>query len=79
MFLAWFFLLVIRLDAFRPTQFRRKLTYIPVFESFFDKLFQKFAPKEPEEPKTENDEMLEYLQVKPWRATKVRNLKICYR
>ena len=57
----------------------RKGSITKLHESFFDKLVTKFGPKPVEVVKSEDDELLDYLQEKPWRATKVKNLKIHYR
>jgi hypothetical protein len=44
---------------------------------------EKFKPKyfddEDPEEKSEDDKMLEFLEQKPWRAAKVKNLKVIYR
>ena len=42
-------------------------------------LKEKFRPQVPVEIKTDGDIMLEFLQEKPWRATKIKNLKVVYR
>ena len=42
-------------------------------------LKEKFRPQVPVEIKTDGDIMLEQLQEKPWRASKVKNLKVVYR
>lgn len=42
-------------------------------------LKEKFRPQVPVEVKTDGDVMLELLQEKPWRATKIKNLKVVYR
>jgi hypothetical protein len=46
------------------------------FQSFKDKLL---PPKEKCEPKSERDLFVEYVKYKPWRASKVKNLKIHYK
>lgn len=50
-----------------------------LYESIIDKLVNKFGPKVVEEEKSEDDELLEYLQEKPWKAPKIKQLTIQYR
>ena len=54
-------------------------SYSLLKESFLDKLVEKFGPKKLELPKSEDDKMLAFLEDKPWRAGKVKHLKIQYR
>ncbi len=57
----------------------RKTSYVPQQASIIDKIIDKLRPKVFIESLSEEDEMLDYLQHKPWRAPKVRNLKVQYR
>ena len=61
----------------RPNYSRK--SYSLLRESFLDKLVEKFGPKKVELPKSEDDKMLAFLEDKPWRAGKVKHLKIQYR
>lgn len=54
-------------------------TFLQASNNIFDKLIEKFGPKEIQEPLSEDDQLLEFLDDKPWRASKVKNLKMVYR
>ena len=71
--------LYLRFYTFKYPSFPRKESLTQVHESFIDKLISKFSPKPYVPEKSEDDELLDYLEDKPWRATKVKNLKIHYR
>jgi uncharacterized protein (DUF1499 family) len=58
---------------------RNSRTETQISSSIIEILKEKFRPQIPVEIKTDGDVMLELLQEKPWRATKVKNLKVVYR
>eukprot|EP00596_Hydrurales_sp_CCMP1899_P008327 CAMPEP_0119037526 /NCGR_PEP_ID=MMETSP1177-20130426/5940_1 /TAXON_ID=2985 /ORGANISM="Ochromonas sp, Strain CCMP1899" /LENGTH=669 /DNA_ID=CAMNT_0006998923 /DNA_START=150 /DNA_END=2156 /DNA_ORIENTATION=+ len=49
------------------------------YSSILQIIKDRFSPKIVEEPKSEQDIMLDFLIDRPWRAPKVRNLKTVYR
>ena len=75
-----FLCLVVKpLDSYRRCQTDKKSVSIKLKASIFDKLVEKFGPKEVVEPQNEEDQLLEYLDDKPWRSSKIKNLKMVYR
>lgn len=72
---------VVVLQSFSYTVISSRSRETSLNANIIEKLFQKFrTPKKKfTEKTTEDQELLEYLQTKPWRASKVRNLPIEYR
>jgi hypothetical protein len=51
-----------------------------LYSSFLEQLSGRFKPnKQIETPKSESDKLIEFIDYKPWRAPKVKNLKYIYR
>lgn len=83
-FLAWL-VYIGCVQSFTGIGVRNKATHFHRFSdtrlhsSIIQILKEKFRPQVPVEVKTDGDVMLELLQEKPWRATKIKNLKTVYR
>lgn len=78
-------LLLDNVDGYIGNRVGSKLNYdrfnsdTALSSSIIQILKEKFRPQVPVEIKTDGDIMLEQLQEKPWRASKVKNLKVVYR
>ena len=48
-------------------------------DSIFERLTNRFGPKVEEEKKSESEQLVEFIDYKPWRAPKIKNLTYHYK